>query len=403
MFKTVSVLNFTDTVLINLALSDIDCDISNIEDNMNTNWEKFTYDVIDGKANGEILFQPRILCWYSDKVYRGESLGEFEGLSLSDIYKKLDICNRIYDYGACIQRTVEDKRIKHSMRQITNQEREFLIETPIGDITMRLYKNNSNGGEFYSKWWVENEEDLKVYTYYEEASDWKFYPEIFQTIRNEWKTMGAPTLFLPRTSIMHAYLDTMGVENTTYALYDMPDLMEKYFKALHNSHDRYINVLNGIKEMRLVNFGDNLHCRLLPDRYFEEYILPEYHYRVDKLHKANKFVYSHWDGDTKSILKYAKQTKLDGIEAITPKPQGDVTIEEIKDALGDNMFLIDGIAAILFAEPYSEEQLFEQVEQLIKTFKDKLILGISDEMSSFGDMERLKKVKKIVDDYNLNK
>lgn len=76
---------------------------------MNTNWEQFTYDVVDGKANGKILFQPRILCWYTDKVFAGESLGEFEGMSLSDIYKTLDVSNRIYDYGASIQRVVDKK------------------------------------------------------------------------------------------------------------------------------------------------------------------------------------------------------------------------------------------------------------------------------------------------------
>ncbi len=370
---------------------------------MNTDWEQFTYDVTDGKANGKILFQPRILCWYSDKVFAHESLGEFEGLSLSGIYKKLDLCNRIYDYGACIQRVVEDKRIKHSIVQLSPQEREFRIEMPVGDLTMRLYKNESNGGEFFSKWWVENEDDLCAYTYYEEASDWKFYPEIYAQLRKEWGKTGAPTLYLPRTSIMHAYLDTMGVENATYALCDIPDRMEKYFAALRASHDRYIDVLNRHPEFRLINFGDNLHCRLLPDEYFEKYILPDYLHRTARLHAAGKFVTSHWDGDTKSILKYARSTGLDGIEAITPKPQGDVTLEEIKEALGDKMFLVDGIAAILFAAPYTEEQLFEQVHELIRLFGEKLILGISDEMASFGDMERLKKVKKLVDEYNAEK
>ncbi len=49
---------------------------------------------------------------------------------------------------------------------------------------------------------------------------------------------------------------------------------------------------------------------------------------------------------------------------------------------------------------FPEEQLIEQTEKLIKLFKDKLILGISDEISSTGDIERVKTVGKIVDDYN---
>ncbi len=365
----------------------------------NTDWEQFSYDVIDGKAGGKVLWQPRILCWYSDKIFAKQSLGEFEGCRLSDIYKRLDICNRVYDYNACICRVVDEKKIQHFSRQISPLERELGIRTPLGEITARLRTNNSNGGEFFSKWWIETEEDLKIYTYYEQASDWAYDDGAFQRVRAEWGKMGAPSVFLPRTTIQHAYLDTMGVENTAYALADTPEAMRRYFAALNESHDRYIDVLNRLP-IRFVNFGDNLHCALLPDEYFEEFILPAYIHRTEKLHKAGKFVFSHWDGDTKSILKYAKQTTLDGIEAITPKPQGDVTLEEVKEALGDQMFLLDGIAAILFAQPFTEEDLIRQTEEVIRLFAPKLILGISDEMASFGTMDRIRLVKSIVEKYN---
>jgi hypothetical protein len=37
---------------------------------------------------------------------------------------------------------------------------------------------------------------------------------------------------------------------------------------------------------------------------------------------------------------------VDGIEAITPEPQGDVTLEEMKEGLGDDLVLLDGIPAL---------------------------------------------------------
>lgn len=366
-----------------------------------TDYVKFTNDVITKNAGGKLLFQPRILCWYSDKKFRGESLGEFDGLTLAQIYREMDLCNRIYDYNACMERRISDKRIRHATREISAWEREFSISTPVGDITMRLRKNDSNGGEYYSKWWVENEDDLKVYTYYEQASDWQFLPDVFAQVQDEWGISGAPSVFLPRTSIFHAYYDTMGVENATYALADEPELVEQYFSALHGSHDRYIAALSS-SPIRFVNFGDNVHCGLLNDRLVEKYMLPEYVHRCELLHRVGAFICAHWDGDTKSILKYARQTGLDGIEAITPKPQGDVTLEEVKDALGD-MFLIDGIAALLFAQPYTEQELVDQTEQAIKLFAPNLIVGISDELASFGDINRVRLVKRIIDGYNAEK
>jgi len=56
------------------------------------------------------------------------------------------------------------------------------------------------------------------------------------------------------------------------------------------------------------------------------------------------------------LLQYAHETGLDGIEAITPRPQGDVTLEEAKEALGDDMFLLDGIPAIYFDKTFPSKR-----------------------------------------------
>ena len=129
-------------------------------------------------------------------------------------------------------------------------------------------------------------------------------------------------------------------------------------------------------------------------------MLPAYQRRCRLLHEGGKFVTSHWDGDTRSLLKYAKRTGLDGIEAITPKPQGDVTLKEVKEALGDEVWLVDGIAAILFNEEYPEEALMDQIKECIELFAPKLILGISDELSSTGEIERVRRIREYVDEYN---
>ena len=91
---------------------------------------------------------------------------------------------------------------------------------------------------------------------------------------------------------------------------------------------------------------------------------------------------------------------MDGIEAITPQPQGDATLEQVKAALGDTMFLLDGIPAVYFDDTFSVEVLVECVHLLIDLFAPRLILGISDEISSTGDLDRIKVVGQIVEQYN---
>ena len=55
---------------------------------------------------------------------------------------------------------------------------------------------------------------------------------------------------------------------------------------------------------------------------------------------------------------------------------------------------------VLFDVEYPLDQLIDQTNKIIDLFAPKLILGISDEISSTGDIERVKIVGNIVEEYN---
>lgn len=368
-------------------------------DHRNLDLNKLHLDVVKGRADGKIIWQPRILCWHTDKLFAGEKLpAPYDGKSLPDIYRELGCSNRNYEFNACF-RINDDHRIKRYDRKLSETETEHVIECPKGTITCITASTESSPARLTKKWWVENEDDLKVAIWIESNREWTFDHDFYNETNKVWGDLGAPTVFIPRVNVQRLYIDLMGVENAVYAMVDYPELVEEYFKAIDKDDEKLIKVINK-SPIDIINFGDNVHSGTLSPYYFEKYVLPSYQKRTELLHKADKFVYAHWDGDTKSLLKYARQTGLDGIEAITPKPQGDVTIEEIKEALGDDMYLIDGIAAVLFDDIFPEEELVKQTEQIIKSFGPKLVLGISDEISSTGNIERIKLVGKIVDDYN---
>ena len=194
-------------------------------------------------------------------------------------------------------------------------------------------------------------------------------------------------------------LPSMGSAWPTLNYTDWPEACEEYFAALNTSHERLIEVINA-SPVEIINFGENIHGGTLSPKLFLKYHLPACQRRCERLHAAGKFVHSHWVGDTRQILRYARQTGLDGIEAITPLPQGDVTLEEIKAGLGDEMFLLDGIPAVYFDTTFSVETLKDCTRRLIELFAPKLVLGISDEISSTGDIDRVKIVGEIVDEYN---
>ncbi len=363
-------------------------------------WAQLHEDVVFERSEGKIIWQPRIGCWYYDKIFAGEKLPEgYDGLSIEDIHRKLDCSARLYDwYNPCFQR-IEHPSVKRTEKQLNETDKQITISTPVGDQTLVLRDTDSSPYPLTIKWEVETEEELKAAIWREENADYKWDQAQFDKAQKEVGDLGAPTIFMPRMNIQSLYIEKTGVMNGVYAMMDWPDTIEAYFRALEESHERLIDLINQ-SPVNIINFGENIHSGTLSPDLFLKYHLPACQRRCEKLHQAGKFIYSHWDGDCKPLLPYAKETGLDGIEAITPKPQGDVTLEEVKEALGDDMFLIDGIAAVMFDEEYTEEALLQQTQKCIDLFAPKLVLGISDEISSTGDIERVRKVGELVDKYN---
>lgn len=365
---------------------------------MHMNFEQLHHDVVFGEAAGRIIWQPRIECWYDDKRFAGDPFpAEFEGLTRPEIYRKLGCSARIYSFNRCFEEVL-DPRMTRERIELSDTEWEVRTTTPVGTIRERHHATPSSWAPMRDSWPVTSVEELRVMGWIQEHTGWRFNREVFDEVRAEWAGLGAPTIFMPRVNVQHLYIDIMGVEGGIYMLYDSPDEVARYFRILHDNHLRMIDAIAD-SPVDIVNFGDNVHAGTLSPDLFAQYVLPAYQDRAERLHSAGKFVHAHWDGDTGPLLKFARETGLDGIEAITPRPQGDVELEQVKEALGD-MYLLDGIAAILFDPLYSLEELLAQAQKVIDLFAPRLILGISDEISSTGDICRIREVGKLVDEYN---
>ncbi len=352
-----------------------------------------------GQSEGRIIWQPRIGCWYTDKHFAGEPFpAPFTGMNLYEIYRELGCSARLYEFNSCFKR-IEDPAPKVEHLQLNETDTQITIATPVGKQTIVVRKTSSSPHPITLKREVATEDELKVATWREEHSTWQWDQQQYERLLASVGDLGAPTMFMPRMNVQSLYVEKMGVAASVYAIYDWQDSVEAFFRAVDECHIRLIDVINA-SPIEIINLGENVHAGTLSPDLFLKYHLPACQMRCERLHQAGKFVSSHWDGDTRPLLPYAKETGLDAIEAITPQPQGDVTLEEVKEALGDDIFLLDGIPAVYFDKTFSEETLIECTNRIIELFAPKLVLGISDEISSTGDLERVRLVDRMVNEYN---
>ncbi len=353
------------------------------------------------KKISKILWQPRLEHWYNVNKIHGTLPERYRDMELLDVYDDLNASVRAY---GMFNRTI--KITEGEDVEIASEDHGTHVhitwQTPVGSlnqVTQRV-RTETEVSAYTVEHMVKTIDDLRVLEYILRARkvefDWETYDAANELLGNR----AEPTIYLPRESLQGLIINYMGFEKTIYALHDHPIEIERFLEVMEETDDPVYDVV-AQSPIRIINFGDNLHAETMPPPLFRKYILPYYQMRSDQLHEAGKYTHAHWDGYLRTLLPFASETGLDGLEALTPLPQGDVTLEEIKDALGDKLILIDGIPATHFLQQTSYKELEEFTLKVLDMFSPNLILGISDEISPIGDIEKVRLVSRIVADYSI--
>lgn len=342
-----------------------------------------------------IVYQPRIEHWYNVNKMQGTLPERYRDMSLLEVYDDLGCSIRAYPwFNGCIE-VHDDPSVK-----VETVEQDGLTvtrwETPVGSI--EAHHTRTALARHTEKFPVQDRQDARVIEYILRGRTYSFDFEKFETNDKLIGDRAAPVAFIPRVNLQRLFIEYMGFEGTLYAIYDDKPMVDALCKAIDETEEPLIDMLCQ-SPIAMINYGDNVDHHFLRPEMFEEYILPVYQRRSAKFREAGKFTHPHWDGSIKNLLRYAHATGCDGIEALTPIPQGDVTIEEMKQALGDDMVLLDGIPMTCFLPHEPIDDLIATTHKIIEMFAPNLILGVSDEPSPICDIERVRLVAEIVKEY----
>ena len=349
--------------------------------------------VFKRQAGGKVFFQPRIKWWYQWNKARGTLPEKYQEMSLLELFDELDVSIRYFSSHAAGLSSAVGVRYSKAVKireRIKGEEKLVIIGTPQGDI-VRKNKQSTDGGWRTTEFPIKNAEDLKRAEWLFKNMNFTFLEDNFEQGARFVEDRGEPQFFVPRSPYQSLSIEWMGTENLIYALADVPRLVERVMKAMDRSYNTLYQSIISYKKVRIINFGENIDANIISPAHFEQYCLPFYEKRAKQIRSAGIYTHIHIDGSFKSLLKYLKDLPFDGLEALTPFPQGDVTLEEMKEAIGEKI-LLDGIPGILLLPEYPLKEFQECVEKLINLFYPRLILGASDEVPPSADIERVRYV-----------
>ncbi len=349
--------------------------------------------IFEGKAD-KVLWQPRLHEWIGRHRENGTMPERFKDMDDLEIYDELR-CSVRYAAHAGIE-TITDVERKEERR---DNHLFSTIRTPKGEITtvhQEIWENGKLVNSRIVEYPVKTIYDLKVLTDVIEHTHYQVNQDAFRVAAERVGHRAEPTVFLNSSGFTELIKWWCGLEETFYLLHDHRKDVEVFLEASDRLDDRQVDAALQLP-CRIFNFGDHATDEFTPPPILKRYMLPRWQRISSRLHRAGRFVHSHWDGHSHTILPYLKESGLDSVEALTPEPQGNITLEEIKGAVGDSIVVLDIIPAIHFLPQYTTTEVLEFTKKAIDMFAPRLILGVSDEISSTGQIEKIEAVSQLVD------
>jgi hypothetical protein len=317
-------------------------------------------------------------------------------MDILEIYDDLGATPRTYHWFGLTVKTVQTGKV--TVKRWEDDANLYVkYDTPVGVLRETCRKTVGGVAQYHTEYPVKDVKDLATMAYVLERQTFDFDRQRFDEYDELIGDRAAPVIGTPNLPIMSLFTHYVGFQNAVVMMWKHQEAIDRFLHVLEENHLRRY-VLIKAQPFAIVNIGANMHHDLCNPRYFEKYALPHYLRVTKMLRAAGKFTSSHWDGRVKMLLPYLQRLGLDGLECVTPTPMGDVTLGELKAAMGD-MVLTDGMPANHFLPWVPPDELRRFTLELLDTFTPNLIAGISDMLPPNGDIEQVRFVGKIVNSY----
>jgi hypothetical protein len=349
--------------------------------------------VFRGHDPGGILWQPRLEFWYAVNKKRGTLPPHLKDADRFQVY---DYCHASVRYCGRENLRHRYETVQATQHQLDEKRMQRTWRTPIGTISEVSHYDEWNLSSHRTEYRLKTPKDFEVLEYMLSDEEWSWDQEGYERDLSQFSPYGEIQFYFRRSPIQSLFISEMGFIEAIYAMRDHPDLIRHYVEVATQADDVMYDVLCRCPA-RVLNFGENIDAFMDAPQIWLQHLIPYYRRRTEQLHAAGKFVHIHIDGAMRPLLPYLQECPWDGIEAATPVPQGDVTLAEIKEAMGDQV-LLDGIPALFFLPSFPIEDLIACVKETVDLFYPRLVLGISDEIPPDGDIERVRLVGEIVRD-----
>ena len=370
--------------------------------NRMNNYRESLFELLHGGKPGGIVWTADITYWISGQNYLGTSRKEW---NTEEGYLKLCRDQKIMPYYWYEKFWLGEPAYDSKVTLITDKNGPVTVNkwiTPLGEISEEIAFIGESYSAAHTKYAVQKKNDLDILKYILEHRHLKpacidDYPERLKL----WaKYDGLPSIALPRSPLSAFFYEWAGVQNGVYLLMDYPDEIREIFALMEEQEKPVIDAVCDLAPP-LVHFADNLSSDNIAGLY-DDFMAAGHKKRLERIHAAGTACAVHLDGVVRGLLPKLASAGFDAVEALTPKPGGDLDSGEMRAIAGnDSVILWGGVPGIMFAPPYTWNDMEKRVIKTLEAWKGtRFVLGVADQVPPDGDLEFCSRIAEIVEEFS---
>lgn len=271
-------------------------------------------------------------------------------------------------------------------------------ETPVGEMSEEQVYLPESFSTAHLRYAVADRNDLEVLSCLVEHR--RLRPAVLDDYSERvevWREYGGlPSIALPRSPLSAFFYEWAGVQSGVFLLEDYPSEVRCLFGLMAEQEEPILDAVCTAAPP-LVHFADNLSSDNMSG-YYETLMAPVHRHRIERLHAAGTRCAVHLDGVVEGLLPRLAEAGFDAVEALTPQPGGDLPVERLRSvARSDRLILWGGVPGVLFAPPYTWEDVKHHVEKVLNEWEGTpFVLGVADQVPPDGDIGYCRKIADLV-------
>jgi Uroporphyrinogen decarboxylase (URO-D) len=372
---------------------------------------------IRGEAPDRLPWVPRLEFWYRAHCRQGSLPAELRSLSLAEIADRLGV-----GYYASIpdftDTTNPDAMIDRALgifhfpvlpyrltlqdvdRRVVRRGHETTVEyhTPLGKVrTVTNFTQEMLEAGASMSWIVEpairEPRDFDVVGYIFSHLHIEPEPKGYLAYREQVGAQGLAVGYLLGTAcpIHHIMKELMPIDQFFYALHDYPEKVQRLADQMQPFYQR-LEAIGADSPAEVIFLGGNYDDSITYPPFFEKHILPPLRDYARVLHRQQKFLMTHTDGENKQLLALYMQTGFDIADSVCPYPMTRCRLEEIRAAFADRITVWGGIPSTLLCSTSTPEDEFRRsIDELVERYgqESHFILGVSDMVTAEAEWDRM--------------